>query len=88
MSFQPDLLSEEFFQNPYPVYDELRRCDPVHWSEPLGTWIITRYLDVQEMFRDTENFSNAGRQLERLERLPDEVKAKLGALMQFYRCGG
>lgn len=88
MSFQPDLLSDEFFQNPYPVYDELRRRDPVHWSEQLGAWIITRYADVVDMFRDTENFSNAGRQLERLERLPEPVKAKLGSLLQFYRCGG
>jgi cytochrome P450 len=88
MTFPPDLLSDEFFQNPYPVYEELRSQDPVHWSEQLGAWIVTRYADVQEMFRDSENFSNAGRQLERLERLPAAAQAKLEPLLQFYHCGG
>ena len=43
---QYDLNSAEFLRNPYPVYDELRTNDPVHWSAENGYWIITRYSDI------------------------------------------
>jgi cytochrome P450 len=39
--FQPDMLPD-----PYPVYHRLRAADPVHWHEPFGCWIVTRYDDV------------------------------------------
>ena len=32
--------------DPYPLLDRLREEDPVHWSEPLGGWILTRHDDV------------------------------------------
>ena len=33
-------------QDPFPLYAWLREHDPVHWSESLGGWLITRYEDV------------------------------------------
>lgn len=36
-----------FFENPYPFYDRLRENDPYHRSF-MGTWILTRYDDIQE----------------------------------------
>ena len=33
-------------RNPYPVLAELRATDPVHWSERLDGWVVTRYDDV------------------------------------------
>jgi cytochrome P450 len=38
--------------DPYPVYARLRREDPVHWSERLQVWIVTRYADVVAALRD------------------------------------
>jgi cytochrome P450 len=41
-----DLNSAEFLRNPYPIYDELRINDPIHWSAENDYWIITRYADI------------------------------------------
>jgi cytochrome P450 len=37
---------------PYEQYGRLREQDPVHWSELLCGWIITRYDDVSSILRD------------------------------------
>ena len=29
------------------TFAALRRDDPVHWVEPLQTWILTKYEDVR-----------------------------------------
>ncbi len=36
----------------YPLLHQLREADPVHWSEPLSSWMLTRYVDVYAAFRD------------------------------------
>jgi len=33
--------------NPFEIYDQLRKHDPVHWSPALNSWVITRYQDVR-----------------------------------------
>ena len=38
--------------NPFPLYKELREKDPVHWSEAIQSWIVTRHQDVMNGFRD------------------------------------
>ena len=45
-------------QDPYPVYTRLRRHSPVHRSDILGGWVLTRYDDVLAVARDHERFSN------------------------------
>ena len=32
--------------DPYPFFQVLREHDPVHWSEQLSAWVLTRYDDV------------------------------------------
>jgi cytochrome P450 len=39
--FGPAMVAE-----PYPVYQQLRTTDPVHWDETLQAWVLTRYKDV------------------------------------------
>lgn len=39
-------------QDPYSFFDRLRECEPVHYSEPLNTWVITRASDAEYVFRD------------------------------------
>jgi cytochrome P450 len=46
------LLDPEVLANPYPLYHRLRSEDPVHWDPYLHAWIVTRYADVQTIFRD------------------------------------
>lgn len=43
--------SAEFFANPYATYDLLREADPVHWSDELGRWVLTRYKDAIGVLR-------------------------------------
>ncbi len=42
--FRFNPLSEEFHQDPYPVYERLQREDPR--SRMLGSWIFTSFADV------------------------------------------
>jgi len=35
------LTSDAFSQNPYPVYDQLRKEKPVYWSNAVGAWWLT-----------------------------------------------
>ena len=39
-------FSPELMANPYPLYHRLREEDPVHWSEAMGGWLLTRYSDA------------------------------------------
>ena len=49
-----DLKSPEIARDPYPAFTWLRDRDPVHWSESLGAWVVTRYADVLEIWNRPE----------------------------------
>lgn len=36
-------------RNPFPLYEVLQEHDPVHWSEALRSWVVTRYTDVRQV---------------------------------------
>ena len=55
-SYNP--LSAWVIQNPYQTYARLRRHSPVHRSTILGSWVLTRYEDVQTAAKDHQRFSN------------------------------
>ena len=38
--------------DPYPLFQRLQAEDPVHWSDLLGAWVITRYSGVVAGLRD------------------------------------
>lgn len=42
-----DPSDEQVRRNPFPLYERLQDEDPVHWSESLRCWIVTRYDDVR-----------------------------------------
>lgn len=42
----------EVIADPYPTFRRLQAEDPVHWSEPLGGWVLTRYGDVRAALND------------------------------------
>lgn len=48
-------------RNPYLQLDRLRAADPVHRSQALQAWILTRYEDVLRVLRDHETFSSDAR---------------------------
>lgn len=45
-------------RDPYPVYAQMRACDPVYWSDLLGSWVLTRYGDCVTVLRDTGRFAS------------------------------
>ena len=55
-------LSPSLRANPYSVYEELRRKDPVHRMRLVDAWLLTDYADVDMVLRDTRRFGNAGRE--------------------------
>ena len=59
VDFHP--YSEEWLEDPYPIYRELRAAEPVHWEETLGHWVLSRYEDVVEVLKDNEHFSASNR---------------------------
>ncbi|MCB5906300.1 cytochrome P450 [Streptomyces pinistramenti] len=57
----PDILSPEFDADPYPAYRILRDHYPLHHHEGTGSYLISRYEDVQRAFREpvftTDNYA-------------------------------
>lgn len=39
--------------DPYPALARLRDADPVHWSDRLGGWMLTRHDDIRRSLRDS-----------------------------------
>lgn len=58
MDGPPDWREVSAFRDPYPGYAWLRENDPIHWSETLRAWVITRYDDVLAVFDRHERFSS------------------------------
>ncbi|EST37363.1 cytochrome P450 [Streptomycetaceae bacterium MP113-05] len=50
----PDILSPEFAANPYPAYRAMRDHAPLIWHEPTQSYLVSRYQDVERVFKDRE----------------------------------
>ncbi|PRH76680.1 cytochrome P450 [Streptomyces solincola] len=48
----PDILSPEFAADPYPAYRAMRESAPVFWHEPTRSYVVSRYEDVEYVFKD------------------------------------
>ena len=53
-----DLFAPEAVANSYPLFKRMRSEDPVHYSEALGYWVLTRYRDIEAAVRDERLSSN------------------------------
>lgn len=53
MAQRYNLYAPETFADPYPLFERLRTEAPVHWLEPWGPWVVSRYADVVAALRDT-----------------------------------
>lgn len=52
-------VEPEWYDDPYPVQDDLRqRCPIAHTERFGGAWLPTRYDDVAAIAYDTDNFSS------------------------------
>ncbi|CAM5406687.1 hypothetical protein STENM223S_01025 [Streptomyces tendae] len=48
----PDILSPEFAADPYPAYRVMRESAPLIWHEATKSYIVSRYEDVERVFKD------------------------------------
>lgn len=56
-----DHTDERWTEDPYPIWEELRRTCPVAHSERYGgTWLPVRHADVAAVAYDTEHFTSRG----------------------------
>lgn len=54
-----DPYAPEVHRDPFPLYRRLRDEDPVHYSEPGGFWVLSRYADIVAAVLDTGTYSSA-----------------------------
>jgi cytochrome P450 PksS len=52
VDFGLELTRPDSIVDPHPLLHRMRREDPVHYSRKFGAWIVTRYGDVVQGFRD------------------------------------
>ncbi|MCK9485844.1 MAG: cytochrome P450 [Dehalococcoidia bacterium] len=56
VTFNP--LSRQWRDDPVPLFERLREKDPVHYSELIGGWVVSRHEDVDAILRDHHRFSS------------------------------
>ncbi|MCH7742331.1 MAG: cytochrome P450 [Proteobacteria bacterium] len=52
MHFSCNPADPEFFQDPYPVYDEMRALGPCFFWQEYGYWCFPGFHEVSELLRD------------------------------------
>jgi pimeloyl-[acyl-carrier protein] synthase len=52
-----DILSEQFFANPYPTLSAMREEAPCYYEPRLEAYVLTRYHDIERVLQD-EQFSS------------------------------
>ncbi len=63
--------------DPYPTYKWMRDEDPAHYSRTEAVWVLTRYADVSNAFKDWKTWSSQ-RRGNLLNDLPERVGKTLG----------
>ncbi len=86
-SLAPLIGSPAFFDDPYPVYDAMRRDAPVYFCTQWDCWLLTRYRDAAEVLRDTEQYTNVGRIARFLDTLGETDRAAARPLYEHFSAG-
>ena len=87
-----ELLKQSFeegtyFSNPFPLFAELRKSQPVFYSETLGGWVVTRFQDVSDILHNHQDYSSKGRVLHLINKLDPEVQKRLPLLQMHFATG-
>nr|WP_296074666.1 cytochrome P450 [uncultured Actinoplanes sp.] len=53
-----DPLNAQVIADPYAAYATLREDRPVHYSERLGSWVLTRYRDCHSVLSDVQVYAS------------------------------
>ena len=74
---RPYRLSIVATDDPYPFYRRMRDEDPAHYSRPEDTWVLARYTDVSQAFKDWTTWSSQ-RRGNLLNDMPERIGKTLG----------
>ena len=58
MSIADEITVEELDSDPYPIYAQMRREDPVCFVPAVGLWFVTRWRDVERATTHPDLFSS------------------------------
>jgi len=67
--------------DPFPIFRRLQDEDPVHWSDPVRGWVVTRYDDVRAIALDRAMSADRVRPF--FEVLPGEEQRRLADLGRY-----
>ena len=54
-----DPFCGEFFENPFPVHEELREAGPAVWLSRYDIWAVARYQQVHAILNDWQTFCSS-----------------------------
>lgn len=86
-SLEKSIKDGTYFSNPFPLFAELRRTDPVFFSQTLGGWVVTRFQDVSDILHNHQDYSSKGRVLHLIKTLDPSVQANLPILQMHFATG-
>jgi cytochrome P450 len=69
-------------QDPYPLYDFMRRTQPVYWSERMQAWAVFRYDDVSKAYR-SRSIGQGDRTRDYVRKMPAADQADLHPLCPY-----
>lgn len=78
-----NLARPEVRADPYRLYRRIRTEDPVHWDEPMGFWVLTRYADAVQALHEPR-FSKAQGLTTALNRYPDDERVAAALMHRFF----
>jgi cytochrome P450 len=78
-----NLARPEVRADPYSLYRRIRSEDPVHWDEPMGFWVLTRYADVVRGLHEP-CFSKAQGMTAALNRYPEDEREAAAPMYRFF----
>lgn len=78
-----NLARPEVRADPYRLYARIRSEDPVHWDEPMGFWVLTRYADVVHGLHEPR-FSKADGLITACNRYPEDEHETVGPIYRFF----
>jgi cytochrome P450 len=73
-----DPLSPEYLANPYAIMAGLPLAEtPVFFAPSIGYYVVTRYADVEQVFRDPQTYSAAVAQAPLVPLVPEAAEILL-----------
>ena len=72
----------EVIANPYPSYDQMRTLEPVHWNPETPCRELTRYADVESVYRDRSMSADRMSIIE--ARIPESLQETMAPLFSIF----